>query len=182
MSDMILTYQKKYINPLQPKATEICIEDIAHALSMMTRANGHFPDFYSVGQHSLHCYKEAKARAYSKRVRLACLLHDGSEAYLSDITRPVKRRLTEYQKIESVLQETIYIKFLGELLTEDEQDQVKSVDDTLLYYEFKHYMDEALQKQKPVITTRPIFETRDMKQVEKEFIEIWQKEAIEYGQ
>ena len=86
------------MNPLCPKQEEIRIEDIAHAQSLMTRANGHFPEFYSVGQHSIACAREAIARNYSSRVVLACLLHDGSEAYLSDITRPVKGELSEYRQ------------------------------------------------------------------------------------
>ena len=89
----ITTFSKVQMNPLCPKQEEIRIEDIAHAQSLMTRANGHFPEFYSVGQHSIACAREAIARNYSSRVVLACLLHDGSEAYLSDITRPVKGEL-----------------------------------------------------------------------------------------
>ena len=75
----ITTFSKVQMNPLCPKQEEIRIEDIAHAQSLMTRANGHFPEFYSVGQHSIACAREAIARNYSSRVVLACLLHDGSE-------------------------------------------------------------------------------------------------------
>lgn len=98
----ITTFSKVQMNPLCPKQEEIRIEDIAHAQSLMTRANGHFPEFYSVGQHSIACAREAIARNYSSRVVLACLLHDGSEAYLSDITRPVKGELSEYRRIEKI--------------------------------------------------------------------------------
>jgi 5'-deoxynucleotidase YfbR-like HD superfamily hydrolase len=51
--------------------------------------------------------KEAKSRGYSNRIQLACLLHDASEAYLSDVTRPVKAELPQYKEIEAPLQETI---------------------------------------------------------------------------
>lgn len=96
----ILTYKRKEFYPLEPKVEDIDIEDIAHALSLLCRANGHFKHFYSVGLHSLNCAKEAQARGYSERVMLGCLLHDGSEAYLADITRPVKRHLQKYLEIE----------------------------------------------------------------------------------
>ena len=67
---------------------------------IMTRANGHCSHFYSFAQHSIHYYKEAKSRGYSERVQLGCLLHDASESYISDLTRPVKRNLPEYFAIE----------------------------------------------------------------------------------
>lgn len=96
MEDYITTYSKIHMSPSAPKAENIRVEDIAHALSLMVRANGHFPEFYSVGQHCIHCCEEAHARGYTDRVQLACLLHDASEAYLADITRPVKQHLSEY--------------------------------------------------------------------------------------
>ena len=89
----ILTFTGKMFDPIHPDPALIDIRDIAHALSCLARANGHFPTFYSVGQHCLNCAREAIARGYSRRVQLACLLHDASEAYLSDVTRPVKAEL-----------------------------------------------------------------------------------------
>ena len=50
-------------------------------------------------------------RGLSTRIELACLLHDACEAYISDITRPVKHYLEEYRKIEHKLQQVIYLKF-----------------------------------------------------------------------
>ena len=108
----ILTYKKKEFYPLSPKAEDIDIEDIAHALSLLCRANGHFKHFYSVGLHSLNCAYEAIARGYSENVVLGCLLHDGSEAYLADITRPVKKHLSKYLEIENVLQGKIFKKWI----------------------------------------------------------------------
>ena len=111
----IMTYTKKMFDPLHPNAELIDIEDIAHALSMLCRANGHFKSFYSVAQHSINCMKEATARGYSDRIQLACLLHDASEAYLSDVTRPVKAELPRYKEIEAPLQETIWNKWLNSI-------------------------------------------------------------------
>ena len=111
----IKTYSGIMFDPLEPNSDLIQIEDIAHALSMLCRANGHFKSFYSVGQHCINCAEEAAVRGYSARVQLGCLLHDGSEAYLSDVTRPVKKALPKYLEIEEPLQNSIWNKWLKSL-------------------------------------------------------------------
>lgn len=170
MSDYITTGSKIHFTPLNPDPKQIVIVDIAHSLSMMTRANGHFPDFYSVAQHCIHCYEEAVARELDKRLALACLLHDASEAYIADITRPVKKNLPKYLVIEKILQDSIYERFLGSTLTEEEQSIVSEIDDTLLYYEFYHYMGEKLQDEEPYIASDPVFEFVPFKEVEEKYI------------
>lgn len=169
MADYITTYTKRHLMPAEPDPKDIVIEDIAHALSMMTRANGHFPEFYSVAQHCIHCFEEARARKYSKKVALACLFHDASEAYLADITRPVKQYLKQYLTFEQILQNAIYLKFLGSLPTKEEELLISSVDDTLLYYEFEHYMGEKLFRHMPIIKSQPVFETLPFLQVEERY-------------
>ena len=62
--DCLTTFSKVDFNTFEPEEDKIRIEDIAHALSMMTRANGHFPQFFSVGQHCIQCCHEATARNY----------------------------------------------------------------------------------------------------------------------
>ena len=128
----IMTYTKKMFDPLAPETDLIDIVDIAHALSYLCRANGHFTQFYSVCQHSINCAREAAARGYSRRVQLACLLHDASEAYLSDVTRPVKQELPQYKQIEEPLQDAIWAKWLGAPLNETEYTQVFEIDDAIL--------------------------------------------------
>ena len=110
-SNNISTINGVEFNPTEPKLSDILIEDIAHALAYLCRANGHFKSFYSIAQHSVNCCLEAQLRGYSQRVQLACLLHDASEAYLSDITRPVKRQLGDYCLFEEKMQELIFEKF-----------------------------------------------------------------------
>ena len=109
----ILTFTGKHFDPVEPDDNLIDAADIAHALSMLTRANGHFPIFYSVAQHSIACALEAKDRGYSDTVVLACLLHDASEAYLSDVTRPIKKDLSYYLDTEERLQNLIWKNFAG---------------------------------------------------------------------
>lgn len=173
MSDYILTYSKIKFFPLEPVKEGIQIEDIAHSLSLMTRANGHCSHFYSVAQHSIHCYKEAKSRGYSARLQLGCLLHDASESYISDITRPVKCNLPEYSLIEEKLQSVIYDRFgLGDLSVE-ERKHIEDVDDTLLHYEFEELMDFAIFDVPPDKATEHDFSQRDFASVEQEFIAIF---------
>ena len=140
----IKTYTGIMFDPLEPNIDLIRIEDIAHALAMLCRANGHFKSFYSVGQHCINCAEEAAARGYSARVQLGCLLHDGSEAYLSDVTRPVKKALPKYLEIEEPLQNAIWNKWLNNPLTEEEIKQIFEIDDMMLLNEFMALMDILL--------------------------------------
>lgn len=174
MSDYIRTYTKTYFTPLEPKKEDVKIEDIAHALSMMTRANGHFPKFYSVGQHCVHCCEEAAARGYSRRVQLACLIHDASEAYLADITRPVKKNLPKYRETEQKLQSCVFEKYMG-ALSEAEMCLWKEMDDLLLFYEFKHFMDEELYECPGELKSHPVFDTEPFELTKQHYLEWFER-------
>lgn len=173
MTDYITTYTKMQVYPLEPAAEDIKIEDIAHSLSLLCRANGHYSSFYSVGAHCLNCYEEACARRETPRVKMACLLHDATEAYISDVTRPVKKYLAEYQTIEEKLAQTIYEKFLGSPLTEYEQKMVKIIDDAMLYYEFWEFMAVKLADEPPYVAAAPDFYRGTMRQVEQEYLDVF---------
>lgn len=173
MRNFITTYSKTKFNPIEPNKEGILIEDIAHALSLMCRANGHFSEFYSVGQHSIFCCDEAIERGYSNTVALACLLHDASEAYLADITRPVKRNLEQYLVIEENLQSNIYEKFIGRSLTEEEEEQISLVDDAMLYNEFIHYMNMELPTKDTKLLSSPKFQFQDFGKVRDRFKELF---------
>lgn len=173
MTEHILTYSKLPFRPLEPVAEDIKIEDIAHSLSLLCRANGHYAEFYSVGAHCLNCYEEACARQEKPRVKMACLLHDATEAYLSDITRPVKMYLPEYKDIEENLANVIYEHFLGSPLTEYEKQMVKIIDDAMLYYEFYEFMAVRLFDEPPFVSSTPDFYKGNMKQVEQQYLDVF---------
>jgi hypothetical protein len=168
----ILTFTNTLFYPLDPQEDEVKIEDIAHALSQMCRANGHFKTFYSVAQHSINCANEAQARGLSLRVQLACLLHDASEAYISDITRPVKCYLHEYRKIEHRLQQVIFSHFGVADQSEEEKRQVDEVDNALLYFEFEKLHNHGICDNPPQIYSRPAVALRNMSAVEEELINL----------
>lgn len=171
----IMTCSHKMFDPLNPEEELIDIGDIAHALSMLCRANGHFRSFYSVGMHCVNCANEAIARGYSRRVQLACLLHDGSEAYLSDVTRPVKEELPQYKLIEEPLQNVIWKKFLGTPLTQEEEDQVFAIDDDILENEFPALMGAQLKETVPALQSRAQYEFESFSATEQAFLDLFRQ-------
>lgn len=165
----ITTYTGKKFDPTEPDIALIDIDDVAHALSLLCRANGHFPEFYSVGIHSLNCANEARARGYSARMQLACLIHDASEAYLSDITRPVKSVLPQYKNIENRLQNAIEEKWLGSTLSEEEYRLMREIDDDILYCEILHYFKYELYEKAPDMRSVPVMKFESFVKTENDF-------------
>ena len=101
MSAMIRTYPTRMMIDLEhPDPMMILIEDIAHSLSMTCRYAGHCRDFYSVAEHSLLVESLGQGRVVQKRQLMAYLLHDASEAYLGDVTSPLKSLLPNYRDLE----------------------------------------------------------------------------------
>ena len=79
--------------------------DIAESLAKQCRFNGHCKEFYSVAQHSV-----LVANAVPSPYHLYGLLHDAHEAFIGDITRPVKNLIgRNYIKdIEQKIDHAIY--------------------------------------------------------------------------
>ena len=171
----IMTRSKILIDPLAPNPELIYITDIAHALSMLCRANGHFKSFYSVGQHCINCAREAKARGYSRRVQLACLLHDASEAYLSDVTRPVKQELPQYKLIEEPLQAAIWAKWIAPTLTAEEERLVFLVDDDILEREFIALMEYQLSPELNPVFSQPEYAFTGFDTCRQEFLQLFEE-------
>jgi hypothetical protein len=82
----IQTFSGVAFYPLDPRPGDIHITDIAHSLAMQCRFTGHSRKFYSVAEHSVHV-----SRLCDPADALWGLLHDASEAYLTDMARPIKR-------------------------------------------------------------------------------------------
>lgn len=128
----IRTFTGKYINPCKPNSDLICIEDIAHALSMQSRFGGHLPVFYSVAQHSV-----LTSAIVPSEHKLSALLHDASEAYLIDVPRPVKDQLHNYKEIEHALMAVIAGKFGFDWPL---HGNVKDADEDMLLHEWNSLM------------------------------------------
>lgn len=82
--------------PLDPRPEDINIADIAASLSKLCRYTGHTKTFYSVAQHCV---------LVSTLVPLEHahwgLLHDASEAYTGDMSRPMKLALRSFNEADT---------------------------------------------------------------------------------
>ena len=92
---------------LDPKPEDFDIATIAHALARLCRFNGHVrAEWYSVAEHSVYVSLECdEAEAFEG------LMHDAAEAFISDITRPVKPLLGGYKAIEERIERAIAERF-----------------------------------------------------------------------
>lgn len=118
-----------------PKPEQICIEDISWALSNLCRFTGHC-EFYSVAQHSCLCYELSKMLfPWDPELWFATFTHDTQEAYLTDISTPLKALLPEYKKLESVIESIIAKKFN---ISTFHKETVKYIDRAILKAEKKH--------------------------------------------
>ena len=175
-SGCILTYSGEMMDPLHPDPERIHIEDIAHSLSMLCRANGHFKTFHSVAGHCIECYEEAKARNLPERVQAFCLLHDAAEAYLGDFVSPVKYRMDDYREAEETILSCVYRKYIGSLPSREEEDMVKEIDRTLLYYEFEALMGQPVGDEPACgLVSDQDFRERDRRDVEREYLQLFNK-------
>jgi len=102
----ILTHTGKRFDLFEPDADMIDPRDIAHSLAHLCRFNGYTREFYSVAQHS--CLVADLVPAEHK---LAALLHDATEAYLGDMTRPLKEWMPYYRGFEDVIWRRVCERF-----------------------------------------------------------------------
>lgn len=142
MSSWIQTTSGKafHFNPNRVDKKEICLEDIAHALSYTCRYNGHCHAFYSVAEHALNIAEyflrttavDGKPTQEGLALADQALLHDAGEAYCGDMTAPLKRLFPEYKKYEEKVMSTILRKYLKKVKLDP---LVKSADQRIMLNE-----------------------------------------------
>lgn len=81
----IETYTGKYVDYLDPRPEDICIEDIARGLAYTARFAGQSTRLYTVAEHSVRVMQRVPTK-----LQLAALLHDAHEAYMCDWPTPLK--------------------------------------------------------------------------------------------
>jgi uncharacterized protein len=88
-----------------PRTSDFTVEDIAHGLANICRYSGQCCRFYSVAEHSLLVSEVAEGFEFE------ALLHDAAEAFIGDITRPLKQMLPDFKRIEAAVQGAIMERF-----------------------------------------------------------------------
>ena len=95
----------KIFDFLDPHGSEFDIEDIAHGLAHVCRYAGQCRHFYSVAEHSILVSETVS------EFKLEALLHDAAEAFIGDVTRPLKQLLPEFKRIEANVEHAIIERF-----------------------------------------------------------------------
>lgn len=114
MSDWLQTYTGKQFFPMTPDPHSVDLEDIAHALSMQCRFNGHVREFYSVAEHSVlmaDAYLRDFGALADDDTARHMLLHDAAEAYVGDMIRPLKHDIPAFRIVEGVVLRAIWARF-----------------------------------------------------------------------
>jgi 5'-deoxynucleotidase YfbR-like HD superfamily hydrolase len=133
----IQTWSGRRVFPLDARPSEICLDDVANALSNVCRFTGHVK-FYSVAEHSVRV-----SRACPDGAALFGLLHDAAEAYLGDVARPWKsclyvydppahREMEPLRKAEDALLGVILTALRVPEPTPEVEAEVKRADELLL--------------------------------------------------
>ena len=157
----ITTFTGKKFHYKKPALREIDIRDIAHHLSLLCRFTGACREFYSVGEHSIRV-----AHIVPDKLKLSALLHDAAEAYIGDISRPVKYS-HKLEETEFTISSLIDIKYKTNSL----HPVIKEADSVLLSTEARDlglaYLNDWAKLPEPL---EGIIEPLPSKIVERAFL------------
>lgn len=143
----ILTSDGQEFDFTAPGKHEVKIEVIAAALSKICRFTGHCREFYSVAQHSVLVSRLVQRSFMGspgiEQYRLAMygLLHDAAEAYMGDMSGPLKKLIPAYKEIEHRVEAVVFAA-LG--IPKDLPPEVKLADLAALKVEQQHLMPKMV--------------------------------------
>ena len=170
MSNVIMLKSGDYFDFDNPHESRITIEGIAHSLSQQCRFTGHTPHFYSVAQHCINCSHVAP-----KEFKLEALMHDVAEAFIGDVSTPLKKMLPDYREIEERVERAVFAK-LG--CQYPMNPVIKTIDRRMLVTEqhriFKntdYWLDETPYDKNDIMDV--YFKFRDMHDIRAEFMKIF---------
>lgn len=172
MTLQIQTITGRWIDPWRIQPEDVDILDIARALAMQCRFAGHVKAFYSVAQHSVLVANQVARETinWPHDSVLAALLHDASEAYLGDITRPMKhhREMEQYRYVEQHVQRTINSAF-GLRPNAHNLLEIVAVDRGMVYWE-QHYLCYGTSNDNPKPKFDVAIHSWDPARAEEEFM------------
>ena len=104
---------RRIVRPFTIGPEDVNLVDIANALARQCRFLGHVSGFVSVGEHSLVVSRLLEERGESPLIQATGLLHDASEAYLGDISGPLKclPAFDGYREVEEHVERVIAAKY-----------------------------------------------------------------------
>jgi len=159
----IYVYGGGTIEPLNPNPDDIKLETIAHCLSNMCRWTGNTIEFMSVAEHSVLASRITED--------LETLMHDGQEAFICDLARPLKQAEgfgEKYLEIERGLEEAIATRF--GLRPPPMSKETKYADDQMLFREAKELVPHLGVEMPEPDEGTPWLELWSPKEAEKAFI------------
>jgi len=128
--DYVSTYSGAEFNIQTCDVMPIPMSDVAHALSMNCRYNGHVNKFYSVAEHCVII-----SNLVPEEDALWGLLHDATEAFVPDIPRPFKPFIKGFKEYEQRISDAFAERF-G--LSKQQPESVHYMDRNIVH-------DEALE-------------------------------------
>lgn len=158
MKPFIETFTGCTFDSMRPERqtwSTIRIRDIAHSLANQGRFTGHARFRYSVAEHSVRVSELVASLGYPEHVQLWGLMHDASEAYLTDLATPLKLSRAfhkPYHRAEARLMRVICARFN---LPWKEPEIVRWADATMLATEVRDLMHGKRSYWKK-LTAKPI--------------------------
>lgn len=147
----IETHSGIQFNLIEPSTDMVKIFDIAHHLAHINRFTGALKSFYSVAEHS-YLASMQKQDSIDKELALYLLIHDAHEAYVGDISSPLKAALKNhngndaFETIEHGIQDAICNKLkLTYPYPSWIQKEVKRIDARMLATEKRDLLESKLE-------------------------------------
>jgi len=125
----MLTTGGRTVDLLNITPEDIDLADISWALAHICRFSGHVRRHYSVAEHSINV-----ARLLPEPIKIYGLLHDAHEAYIGDISTPMKLALKAEaysDLIDSGVEDVIDDGFFERILTNIERPIIKAIHNKL---------------------------------------------------
>jgi uncharacterized protein len=146
--DWMQTASGRQFWPLDPCPEDVCVIDIAHALSNICRFGGHCSVHYSVAQHAVLVSLEAERATMSlgfgaveaHRSAIVGLHHEDAEAYIGDMVRPLKRLMLNFCELEELIVQRAIGPRFGFKASAIKSTVIKQADEILLATEARDLM------------------------------------------